>query len=284
MICAMEKILVSACLIGQKCTYKGEDNYASYLEELNEYYDFVPFCPEVEGGLPTPRVPSELKGAAVVNAEGKDVTSSFALGAFKATSICSYLGIHLAILKENSPSCGVHQIHDGSFKGRLVKGEGMTTAALRRMGVRVMNEEEGKEFLQKLLEQKAIKDEKTQAAKDKEAAKEEEKKRLEEEAAKKAEEKANKPYSKKPFGKKPFSKDRKPFSKDGKGYSKEGKPFRGKKNFHDKDGEGKPFKERGDRKSFGHKDGERKNFGKKPGWSFKGKPTRDFNRKPHKPE
>ena len=101
MICAMEKILVSACLIGQKCTYKGEDNYASYLEELNEYYDFVPFCPEVEGGLPTPRPRSEIKGSQVITENGKTVTREFEAGAAKALEICRFLNIDKAILKEN---------------------------------------------------------------------------------------------------------------------------------------------------------------------------------------
>ena len=166
----MDKILVSACLLGEKCTYKGGDNAQNYFEELNTFYDLVPFCCEVEGGLSIPRLPSEIKGNAVINSKGLDVTSAFRLGVYKASSIVSYLGIRLAILKENSPSCGVHMVHDGYFRDRLIPGEGLLTRELKRLGVHVMNEEEGRAFLEHLKQEKSIKDEKTQAAIDKENA------------------------------------------------------------------------------------------------------------------
>ena len=231
----MDKILVSACLLGEKCTYKGGDNAQNYFEELNTFYDLVPFCCEVEGGLSIPRLPSEIKGNAVINSEGKDVTSAFRLGVYKASSIVSYLGIRLAILKENSPSCGVHSIHDGYFRDRLIAGEGLLTRELKRLGVHVMNEEEGRAFLEHLKQEKAIKDEKTKAAIDKENAP-----KIEEPA--KEEPRRYRPHDghyaprgdhkaprgdKKPFGKK-GSKD---FGeKGGKGFDK--KPgFKGKKSF-----------------------------------------------------
>ena len=202
MICPMEKILVSACLLGDKCTYKGSDNKVDYLQELNEMFDLIPFCPEVEGGLPTPRLPSEIKGASVVREDGVDVSGYFSKGAFKATSVASYLGVSYAILKENSPSCGVHHIHDGSFKNRLKEGEGMTTAALRRMGVRVMNEEEGRAFLEETKRQRQIKDEKTRVNLAREEAK-----KAQEEAPKVEEKPERKPF--KPYRDKPKSFDRK---------------------------------------------------------------------------
>mgnify|MGYP004551501395 FL=1 len=149
----MEKLLISACLIGSKCRYDGKDNLIESLLDLSSYFDLVPFCPEVEGGLSTPRDPSEIKRGQVKNSKGKDVTSSFYKGAEKAYNICSYLGIKIAILKENSPSCGVHKIHDGNFKGKIVDGEGITTSFLRRKGIKVLNEEEGIEFLNKLKEE-----------------------------------------------------------------------------------------------------------------------------------
>ena len=167
MILRMDKILVSACLLGEKTTYLGGDNRQDYLTELNRYYDLVPFCPEVEGGLPTPRKPSEQKSASVYMDDGTDVTSAFNEGAYKATAICSFLGIRLAILKERSPSCGVHQIHDGRFKGNLIPGEGVTTAALRRMGVRVYNEEEGIQLLEEAKRRREIIDERTKAIREK---------------------------------------------------------------------------------------------------------------------
>lgn len=171
----MEPILISACLLGEKCTYKGGDNKADFVEELNRYFDLVPFCPEVAGGLPTPRDPSEIRGSFVIqktkNGE-KDVTSAFLDGAYKATSVCSYLGIRYAIMTENSPSCGSHKVHDGYFRKRLIDGEGITVAALRRMGVTVMNEEEGRAFLEKFKANDAKRAEATAAARARDEAKE----------------------------------------------------------------------------------------------------------------
>ena len=226
----MEKILVSACLIGDNCTYLGGNNAQGYMEELNRYFDLVPVCPEQLGGLPTPRIPSEGRGGFVYDKEGKDVTSAFRLGAEKVAQLVSFLGIRLAILKERSPSCGVHQIHSGYFNNKLIDGEGVTTALLRSMGVRVLNEEEGKAFLEDYKKQLQIKDEKTRIAKAKEENKEEpkEEKRFEKPRKKEGS------FEKKPFrkgdsfGKKPFKKE----DSFGK------KPF--KKRFP-KDGEKKPF-------------------------------------------
>ena len=131
----MEKILISACLIGDKVTYDNRTNYTPKHKELLEKYDLVPFCPEVEGGLPTPRKPSERKGDKVINDAGKDVINFFVSGAKKALTICQYLNIKIAILKERSPSCGTKQVHDGSFTNTLIKGEGVTTELLRKNGI-----------------------------------------------------------------------------------------------------------------------------------------------------
>ena len=143
----MEKILISACLVGDKCKYDGHTNYTPLIKDLLEKYELVPFCPEVEGGLPTPRKPSERKGDKVINNAGKDVTRNFLLGAEKALNICKYLNIKIAILKENSPSCGVNQIYDGNFNKKLIKGEGVTTELLRKNGIAVYTEDQIEELL-----------------------------------------------------------------------------------------------------------------------------------------
>ena len=143
----MEKILISACLVGDKCKYDGHTNYSPLIKELLEKYELVPFCPEVEGGLPTPRKPSERKGDKVINNAGKDVTKNFQQGAEKDLNICTYLNIKIAILKEKSPSCGVNQIHDGNFTGKLIKGEGITTELLRKNGITVYTENQIEELL-----------------------------------------------------------------------------------------------------------------------------------------
>ena len=145
----MEKILISACLIGDKCKYNGESNAldSSLINALLEKYELVPFCPEVGGGLPTPRVPSERREDRVVNKNNKDVTKNFLIGAERALDLCLYLNIKVAILKDNSPSCGSTRIYNGRFENRLIKGEGVTTELLRRKGIRIISENEIEELL-----------------------------------------------------------------------------------------------------------------------------------------
>ena len=138
----MKKILISACLLGDKVNYKGQGKYCPKVEELKQKYLLVPFCPEVEGGLSIPRLPSEIRGNRVIHNNEKDVTKEFRLGAEKALRLCKALNIKIAVLKENSPSCGSHHIHDGLFRDALINGEGFTTALLRRNGIEVYSEEE----------------------------------------------------------------------------------------------------------------------------------------------
>ena len=143
----MEKILISACLIGDKTRYDGKSNYHPLVKQLLEKYELVPFCPEVEGGLKTPRQPSEIVKGQVINSYGKDVTKYFKEGASKALMLCQYLQIKTAILKESSPSCGLNEIHDGTFSGRKIKGSGITAQLLIKNGIRVISENDIEEFL-----------------------------------------------------------------------------------------------------------------------------------------
>ena len=138
----MEKILISACLVGDKVKYDGHSNYNEKVKLLLEKYELVPFCPEVEGGLPTPRHPSERVKDRVKMDNGKDVTKNFDKGAELALNICLYLGIKVAILKEGSPSCGSHKIYDGTFSHKLKDGQGVTAELLERKGIKVISEEE----------------------------------------------------------------------------------------------------------------------------------------------
>ena len=138
----MEKILISACLVGEKTRYDGKSNYHPLIKQLLEKYELIPFCSEVEGGLSIPRKPSEIQKDRVVNKDGKDVTRNYQNGAQKALNICKYLDIKIAILKDGSPACGVHQIHDGSFSGRKIKGMGVTASLLSKNGIKVISEDE----------------------------------------------------------------------------------------------------------------------------------------------
>ena len=141
----MEKILISACMLGISCRYDGKSKLAvtdGELRALNEKYQLVPFCPEIYGGLPTPRVPSERVGDEVYMKDGTRVTDNFKKGASEALKLCCDLGIRKAILKAKSPSCGKGEIYDGSFEGRLTSGDGVCAEFLMKNGIAVYTENE----------------------------------------------------------------------------------------------------------------------------------------------
>lgn len=135
-------ILVSACLLGVACRYDGDANACpALLAALRAGgHTAVPVCPEVYGGLPTPRSPSERQGARVLTCAGIDVTAAYRKGAETAVRLAALTGCRAAVLKANSPSCGVGQIYDGSFSHRLTAGDGVAAAALRQAGLAVYTE------------------------------------------------------------------------------------------------------------------------------------------------
>lgn len=145
----MEKVLVSACLLGQRVRYDGRDARAidPRLERLEREGRIVQVCPEVSGGLPVPRPAAELRGLRIVTAAGDDVTANFHEGARVALELARRHGIRVAILKDRSPSCGSREVYDGSFSGTRRQGEGVTTACLRAHGIRVFGEDEIDEAL-----------------------------------------------------------------------------------------------------------------------------------------
>ena len=140
------KILISACLLGENCKYNGGNNAdaisAEALDKLRQIYELVAVCPECMGGLTTPREPAEIcaNGRVVTKFSGCDVTAEFILGAQNCADIARENGCKIAVLKERSPSCGSCEIYDGSFTGRIVSGDGLTAAALKKLGVRVVGE------------------------------------------------------------------------------------------------------------------------------------------------
>lgn len=142
-----EKLLVSACLLGENCKYSGGNNYSPAVAALGERYELIPVCPEVLGGLPTPRVPSERTGEQVMGRDGTDVTAAFRLGAERALETALAQGITRAVLKERSPSCGSGQIYDGAFTGRVIPGQGVTAELLSARGLAVYGESRIQEFL-----------------------------------------------------------------------------------------------------------------------------------------
>ncbi|MFJ4137550.1 DUF523 domain-containing protein [Pseudomonas fragi] len=145
------KVLVSRCLLGHRVRYDGGASgpYAQ-LAQWQAEGRVIALCPEVAGGLPTPRAAAEIPGgqgvevlagkAAVITTEGEDVTEAFVSGAHQALALVERHGIRLAILKANSPSCGNRLTYDGSFSGVKVEGQGVTAALLTRAGVQVFSE------------------------------------------------------------------------------------------------------------------------------------------------
>ena len=135
-------LLISACLIGAPCRFDGKSKPCVNISELAEKYNLIPICPEIYGGLPTPRVPSERCGERVVMADGTDVTENFKRGALVSVNFAGELGAGAALLKERSPSCGHGEIYDGSFTRTLRDGDGVAAEALIGFGVKVYGESE----------------------------------------------------------------------------------------------------------------------------------------------
>lgn len=135
-------ILVSACLLGAPCRYDGESAADARVLSLTAGHALVPVCPEQLGGLPTPRPPGEIHCGRVITKTGQDETDAYRRGAEAAAALARTLGCRSAVLKARSPSCGCGRIYDGSFTRRLVDGDGIFAAVLKREGVRVVTEEE----------------------------------------------------------------------------------------------------------------------------------------------
>lgn len=138
-------ILVSSCLLGCKVRFDKTAKPLSpeQLVTLEKRFNVVGACPEVLGGLPCPRQPSEIsKSREVLTKSGQVLSTFFLKGAHEALNICKNYGIQLAVLKSKSPSCGFGKIYDGSFSGRLINGNGITSDLLIRNGVKVINESE----------------------------------------------------------------------------------------------------------------------------------------------
>ncbi|MDD5181683.1 MAG: DUF523 domain-containing protein [Candidatus Nanoarchaeia archaeon] len=134
--------LVSGCLIGVKCSYNGKARPNKKLIEMFKMGELLPVCPEMLGGLPSPREPNEQKGKKVFTKSGRDVTKEFAKGAKEVMALVKKYNIKEAILKARSPSCGSGKVYDGTFSGKLIDGDGVLASILKRKGIKVITEEE----------------------------------------------------------------------------------------------------------------------------------------------
>lgn len=137
-----EKLLVSACLLGENCKYSGGNNRNETVLAFLKDHEAVPVCPEVLGGLPAPRTPAEIVDGAVIARDGENVDQAFRRGAELALDIARRAGAELAVLQPRSPSCGVRQVYDGTFSGRRVPGMGVFARLLAENGFRLLEPED----------------------------------------------------------------------------------------------------------------------------------------------
>ncbi len=139
-------ILVSACLLGVACRYDGKSKPDNNVIKLMEKYNLIPFCPEITGGLPTPRPASEIVDNKVLSEDGIDVTEQYNKGALEALKLAKMYNCKYAILKEKSPSCGKGVIHNGKFDGGYTNGDGVTAKLFLQNGIIVLGETEIKKY------------------------------------------------------------------------------------------------------------------------------------------
>lgn len=160
-----QKILISACLLGHEVRFDGSHcrQDSTLLQQWQDQARLIIICPEMAAGLPSPRPPAEITNghalsvlsghSPVLTESGQDVSRPFLIGAQAALALARQHRIRMAILKEKSPSCGMHHVYNGHFDGQLVRGSGIATALLIDHGIRVFNENElteAHQFLQRL--------------------------------------------------------------------------------------------------------------------------------------
>lgn len=133
-----KKIGISACLLGDNVKYNGGNNYVSLFAKLLNL-KYIKLCPELSGGLKSPRVPSEIVNDKVLSKNGEDLSKEFLLGAQKTLKVLSENRVDIAIMKSKSPSCGYEKIYDGSFSNRLKEGNGVTVNLLLENGIKIIS-------------------------------------------------------------------------------------------------------------------------------------------------
>jgi len=148
----MAKILVSACLMGDKVRYDGRDNLLDHpaLQRWKEEGRLVTVCPETLGGLPTPRPPAEIQSRfpiLVTTRDDEDVTPEFLSGAEQTLELARKYNCCCALMKARSPSCGSREIYDGTFSGTLIAGSGVAASELLQNGIPVFNEHQLDELI-----------------------------------------------------------------------------------------------------------------------------------------
>lgn len=142
----MKNVIVSACLLGDKCRYDGKSKECETVLKIKERFNLIPVCPEILGEMKTPRAPSEICNGRVISKTGEDNTKYFKAGAEIVLEIAKKNNCRTAILKEKSPSCGFGKVYDGSFSGTLTDGNGVTAQLLLENGIQIFGETEAEKI------------------------------------------------------------------------------------------------------------------------------------------
>ena len=136
------KIMVSACLLGENCKYNGGNNLSERVLNFVKGHEVIPVCPEVMGGLPTPRLCSEIVNDVVTASDGHSVDKEFRKGARIGLAMAKENEVDLVILQSRSPSCGVKQVYDGTFSGNKIDGQGIFARLLTENGYKIIDVED----------------------------------------------------------------------------------------------------------------------------------------------
>jgi uncharacterized protein YbbK (DUF523 family) len=144
---AKMKILVSACLLGENCKYNGGNNYNAAVTEFVKSKEILPICPEMMAGMGCPRTPIEIVDGVLIDRNGNNVDAAMRQAVAQAMEMIQKEDIQCAVLQSRSPTCGVNQIYDGSFSGKLIDGSGVLAQALKVAGYQVIDAEDVGKYL-----------------------------------------------------------------------------------------------------------------------------------------
>ena len=136
------KILVSACLLGENCKYNGGNNYNPAVAEYVKGREVLAICPEMMAGMGCPRTPIEIVDGVLMDRDGNNVDAAMRKAVADAMELIRKEDIQCAILQSRSPTCGVNQVYDGSFSGKLIPGSGILARTLKNAGYRVIDAED----------------------------------------------------------------------------------------------------------------------------------------------
>ena len=136
------RILVSACLLGENCKYNGGNNYNPAVAEFVKDKEVLPICPEMMAGMGCPRIPIEIVDGVLMDRDGNNVDAAMRKAVEQAMEMIREEDIQCAVLQSRSPTCGVNQIYDGSFSGKLIPGSGVLAQALKDAGYQVIDAED----------------------------------------------------------------------------------------------------------------------------------------------